>query len=341
MTTLASPSLTASATGSTWSAGTRARRIAVHFWPALTVISVTSCLTYRSNAWVPGAASGPRTDMFSESASALNLTDRATTFGWLRSRFAVLAEPVKLSRSCSVEVVEQVAGAAADQLERALGEDLRVDDQLHHLRGEVAGLRGRLDEARHAGDERGGQLFQRAPDGEVEGVDLHGDPEPRGEQVLAEERALLAERLGRPFDEHLLVGQLALGLARVAEQDADAAVDVELRVAEGRAGPVGELVQLVAVLAQQLADRLRQLGALVEGQLAQGRAADLPAVGEGGAEVDARGGDLGDRLAGDRVVDRGAAVRREPAACDVAADYCHERSSVLTIAISLYIPIIR
>ena len=39
--------------------------------------------------------------MFSESASALNLTDLATTFGWLRSRLAVLAEPVKLSRSCS------------------------------------------------------------------------------------------------------------------------------------------------------------------------------------------------------------------------------------------------
>ena len=40
--------------------------------------------------------------MFSESASALNLTDLATTFGWLRRRLAVLAEPVKLSRSCSV-----------------------------------------------------------------------------------------------------------------------------------------------------------------------------------------------------------------------------------------------
>ncbi len=40
--------------------------------------------------------------MFSESASALNRTDRATTFGCDRSRRAVLAEPVKLSRSCSV-----------------------------------------------------------------------------------------------------------------------------------------------------------------------------------------------------------------------------------------------
>ncbi len=40
--------------------------------------------------------------MFSESASALNRTDRATTLGCERSRWAVLADPVKLSRSCSV-----------------------------------------------------------------------------------------------------------------------------------------------------------------------------------------------------------------------------------------------
>ena len=33
---------TASTTASTCSAGTKARRIAVHFWPVLTVISVTS-----------------------------------------------------------------------------------------------------------------------------------------------------------------------------------------------------------------------------------------------------------------------------------------------------------
>ena len=97
------------------------------------------------------------------------------------------------------------------------------------------------------------------------------------------------EPLGRAFDDHLVVGQLALGLARVAEQDADAAVDVELRVVKRRAGPVGELVQFLAVLAQQLAGRLRQLGALVEGQLAQRGAAHLPAVIEGCLEVNAVG----------------------------------------------------
>ena len=44
-TTVARRAETASSTASTWASGTSARRIAVHFWPALTVISVTSWLT--------------------------------------------------------------------------------------------------------------------------------------------------------------------------------------------------------------------------------------------------------------------------------------------------------
>ena len=73
----------------------------MHFCPALTVISVTTCPTYRSNSGVPGPASGPRTEQFSESASALNRTDRPTMAGWARSCLAVAADPVKDTVSCS------------------------------------------------------------------------------------------------------------------------------------------------------------------------------------------------------------------------------------------------
>ena len=100
-TTVASRSLAASATWSASAAGTRARRIAVHFWPALTVISVTSCPMYRSNSGVPGPDSGPRMEQFSESASALNRMERSTMAGWARSCLAVAADPVKDTRSCS------------------------------------------------------------------------------------------------------------------------------------------------------------------------------------------------------------------------------------------------
>ena len=88
----------------------------MHFCPALTVISRTSCLTYRSNSGVPGAASGPRIEQFSESASALNRTALPTIAGWVRSRRAVDAEPVNADDVLLGEVVEQIAGVAADHL---------------------------------------------------------------------------------------------------------------------------------------------------------------------------------------------------------------------------------
>ena len=94
--------MTASATASRCSPGTNARRIAVHFCPALTVISVVSCFTYRSNSGVPGPASGPRIEQLSESASAVKRTARAVSVGWVRSCWAVDAEPVNETRSCSV-----------------------------------------------------------------------------------------------------------------------------------------------------------------------------------------------------------------------------------------------
>ena len=55
--------------------------MAVHFWPALTVISRATSATNRSNSVVPGTAAGPRIAAFSESASALKRTDRPTRFG--------------------------------------------------------------------------------------------------------------------------------------------------------------------------------------------------------------------------------------------------------------------
>src|SRR5258708_9417079 len=75
----------------------------VHFWPAFTVISVTSWDTNRSNSVAPGPASGPRTDILSESDSALNRTALATTAGCARSRLSMATETVNDTRQCSCE----------------------------------------------------------------------------------------------------------------------------------------------------------------------------------------------------------------------------------------------
>ena len=76
-----------------------ARRIEVHFWPALAVISVTTDLMNASNSGVPLTASGPRMAALRESVSEVKRTPPWTTFGWDFSVLAVEAEPVKATRS--------------------------------------------------------------------------------------------------------------------------------------------------------------------------------------------------------------------------------------------------
>ena len=99
---LASRSRIAASTASRCSAGAMARRMAVHFCPALTVISLTTSLTNRSNSGVPGAASGPSSEALRLSCSAMKRTLSRSTPGGSGASCAVAAEPVKLTTSCPV-----------------------------------------------------------------------------------------------------------------------------------------------------------------------------------------------------------------------------------------------
>ena len=91
----ASASLSASACA--W--GTTTRRMAVHFWPALTVISATASATKRSNSGLPGAASGPRIEALRLSCSAMKRVPSRSISPLDLSLMAVSAEPVKLTTS--------------------------------------------------------------------------------------------------------------------------------------------------------------------------------------------------------------------------------------------------
>jgi hypothetical protein len=102
MRTLASRAESASCTASIFWAGAMARRMAVHFCPALTVISRTISFTNRSNSGVPGPASGPRTEALRLSRSAMKRTLSRAMTGCDCSFIAVWAEPVKLTTSCNV-----------------------------------------------------------------------------------------------------------------------------------------------------------------------------------------------------------------------------------------------
>ena len=76
-----------------------ARRIAVHFCPAFTVISRTTSFTNKSNSSSSGVTSGAKIAQLSESASALNGMLFFTRLALTRSLAAVSAEPVKVTTS--------------------------------------------------------------------------------------------------------------------------------------------------------------------------------------------------------------------------------------------------
>jgi hypothetical protein len=103
--------------------GTMMRRMAVHFWPALAVISRTTSLTRMSNSELSGVDVGPSTEALRLSCSAMKRTLFSSRCGLERSISAVLAEPVKLDHILIIEPVEQVAQAAGDELHSAFRQD--------------------------------------------------------------------------------------------------------------------------------------------------------------------------------------------------------------------------
>ena len=139
--------------------------------------------------------------------------------------------------------------------------------------------------------------------------------------MAAEEAAVLRQRLHRTVDVHVPVRQFAASLARVGEQHADAAVDVDLRVGLRRAGACGQRVELGLALGQGERELLQQQRALVERQRALRCLADRAGMVEGGGEVESFGADPGDLLPGRGVADDGGfsdGVRCPPRILQVA-----------------------
>ncbi len=201
--------------------------------------------------------------------------------------------------------VEQAGHGAGDELQRSVGKESGLHEDAHKRLREIAGGRRWLDEARHPGEEGRRELLERTPHREVERVDLHRHPGQAGVDVLAEERAVLRELLGRAVDVDGAVGQFAAALRRVGEQHADAAVDVDPRVRLRRPGAARERVQLLLALGERLGHLLQQHRALVEGHAPQRLLADGPRVVERCGQVEAGRADGGDHLAGRRVAHEG------------------------------------
>ena len=128
--------------------------------------------TKRSNSGVPGCAR-PRTEALRLSCSATKRMELARIWGALRSRRC-------LGRACEADdilmcqTVKHVAHPSGHELQRAFRQQATVQQNAHTAFGDIARGRGRL-RGGHTGQQSGGKFLQHAPNGEVEGVDMHCD----------------------------------------------------------------------------------------------------------------------------------------------------------------------
>ena len=166
-----------------------------------------------------------------------------------------------------IQVIQQIVSGAGDELQAALRKNSGIDHEAHAGCGDVAGGRSGLNNGRHARDESRGELFQHAPDGEVEGVDLHRDAGDGGVDVAANEGAVLGKDLRLTIRHDGAVGHLAAALRGEGEHGGNAAVDIDEIIALVSAGLVGQFVELFAVILEIDRQLLELEGALVEGEL--------------------------------------------------------------------------
>ena len=121
----------------------------------------------------------------------------------------------------TTSAAEEIAKAAADELNGAFRQEPALDDAPEDEFREIRGGRRGLDDRRHARQQRGRELLEHAPHREVVGVDEHRDPVGGGVHDLA--LMLLGDVLGAALDDDDVIGQFLECLAGVDEQHPDAA----------------------------------------------------------------------------------------------------------------------
>ena len=70
-------------------------------------------------------------------------------------------------------MIEQIADRAGNKLHRAFRQKPCFNHPAHHQFRQIGRLASGFDDCRHAGKQRRGKLFQHAPAGKIEGVDVY------------------------------------------------------------------------------------------------------------------------------------------------------------------------
>ena len=124
-------------------------------------------------------------------------------------------------------MVQHIAQAPRHQLDRAVWQNTGLDHQAETGLAHLTGGGGGFDDGRHPGKQRRGELFQHAPNGEVERVDMHRNALQRRADVAAHELTRAAQLFYRTVKIDLIIRQLAATFGGVDLHRADPAIHID------------------------------------------------------------------------------------------------------------------
>ena len=230
-----------------------------------------------------------------------------------------------------LQTVQQITRAADHQLQTAFGQQARTVHQADCSLREIAGRRRRFADAGHARQKAGCKFFEQAPNGEIEGVDVHRHTPAWYQNVRTRKAAFLAQRHGRAFVHQIARRQLVARHAGIGKQGARAALNVDPAVSAGGAGVGRDGIQLFLVLAQVFGQCLEALSALLKIHRHQGGQAGGARIGDGLAKIDGFGVGLCYRTAVDGTAQHLRRRLAYPAAGDQTLKGCGHGESRLSM----------
>ena len=169
------------------------------------------------------------------------------------------------------QMLKQIPRRARDKLQRPLRQQPGLQQNPHALRRHVSRRGGRLHNRRHPRQQSGPELLQHAPYREIERIDMHRHPLPRGIDMLPDKPAFFGEVFHPPINDDPPIGQLPPALGGVREQRRRPALDIHPPVPPGRPRESGERIKFLLARQHRIPQPAQNFRALMECQPRQRR----------------------------------------------------------------------
>ena len=197
-------------------------------------------------------------------AHALLANARVLTNSLARTR-----RPGKCDGIAQPQVIEQIAGRAAQYGERSRRKNAGFDHRMYHLLRQPCGRGRRFAKHRNSGQQAHRHFLPQAPRRKIEGIDVDGDSVERDPHMQALEILVARQTHRRAGAQHVSIAKLRAELGEILQR-ADRAVHINRGIGLGVSRILARyLVPLIAARGQQVGNFPQQLRALRISQLAQ------------------------------------------------------------------------